>query len=88
MTYLTITGTAVLVPSTLATIFSNSAFDLESSDIGWYMALLVVPTVVVTVIVYWWVKRQSWIPRKWAEGEADSSNGIRHIRLWPDAGSR
>jgi magnesium transporter len=64
MTYLTIVGTAVLVPNTLATIFSSSAFDMKSSDIGWYVALLVVSTVVITGLVYWWVKRQGWIPRK------------------------
>jgi len=64
MTYLTIVGTAVLVPNTLATIFSSSAFDLKSNDIGWYVALLVISTIVSTWLVYWWVKRQGWIPRK------------------------
>jgi len=45
MTYLTVVGTAVLVPNRLATIFSSSAFDMKSDDIGWYVALLVVSTV-------------------------------------------
>ena len=57
-------GTAILVPNTLATVFGSSAFDLKSKDIGWYVALLVISTVVATALVYWWVKRQGWIPRK------------------------
>lgn len=64
MTYLTIAGTAVLVPNTLATIFSNPAFNMGPQDIPWYTALLVISTIVSTLLVYWWVKAQGWIPRK------------------------
>jgi len=61
--YLTIVGTAVLVPNTLATIFSNSAFDMQSNDIWWYVTLLVVSTVVSTWFVYWFLKKRGWIPK-------------------------
>ncbi len=64
MTYFTIIGTAVLVPNTLATIFGNSAFAMGPEDVGWYWTLLVVSTIVATALVYWWVKRQGWIPKK------------------------
>jgi magnesium transporter len=64
MTYLTIIGTAVLVPNTLATILSNSAFAMEPKDVGWYWALLVGSTVVATGLAYWWVKRRGWLPKK------------------------
>jgi magnesium transporter len=64
MTYLTIVGTAVLVPNTLATIFSNSAFDMKSDDIGWYVTLLVVSTVASTWLVYWFLKKRGWIPKR------------------------
>jgi len=64
MTYLTIAGTAVLVPNTLATIFSNPAFEMGPGDRLWYSVLLVVSTVVCTLLVYWWVKAQGWIPKK------------------------
>jgi magnesium transporter len=64
MTYLTIIGTAVLVPNTLATILSNSAFAMEPKDVGWYWALLVGSTVVATALAYWWVKRRGWLPKK------------------------
>jgi magnesium transporter len=64
MTWLTIVGTAVLVPNTLATIFSSSAFDMKSNDVGWYVALLVASTVVATGLAYWWVRRRGWIPKR------------------------
>lgn len=56
VTYLTIVGTAVLVPNTLATILSNPAFALKPEDAGWYTALMAVSTVVSTILAYWWVK--------------------------------
>ncbi len=64
MTYLTIIGTAVLVPNTLATILGNSAFAMGPQDVGWYWALLVGSTVVATSLAYWWVKRRGWLPKK------------------------
>jgi magnesium transporter len=64
MTYLTIIGTAVLVPNTLATILGNSAFAMEPNDVGWYWGLLVGSTVVATALAYWWVKRRGWLPKK------------------------
>jgi magnesium transporter len=63
MTYLTILGTAVLVPNTLATIFSNSAFDMGPEDAGWYITMLVVTTLVSTGLAFWWVRRRQ-MPRK------------------------
>lgn len=58
MTWLTILGTAVLVPNTLATIFSNSAFDMGPDDKIWYSILLIVSTTVATWAAYWWVKKK------------------------------
>ncbi len=64
MTYLTIIGTAVLVPNTLATMLSNSVFNIGPRDLGWYLALMIGSTVVATALVYWWVRRSGWIPKK------------------------
>jgi magnesium transporter len=64
MTWLTILGTAVLVPNTIATIMGNSAFNLQGKDIWWYTAFLAVSTVVATYIAYWWVKRVVKLPKK------------------------
>jgi len=64
MTYLTILGTAVLVPNTLATIFGNTAFAMTPNDRGWYIALLVISTVLATFGAFWWAKRSGWFPKK------------------------
>jgi magnesium transporter len=64
MTYLTIVGTAVLVPNTLATIMGNSVFNIGSGDLWWYLLLMIGATVVATVGVWYWIKRMGWIPKK------------------------
>jgi len=64
MTYLTVLGTAVLVPNTLATIFGNSAFAMGPQDIGWYITMLVGATLLATVLAFWWVRKSGFIPKK------------------------
>jgi len=64
ITYLTIVGTAVLVPNTIATIFGVTAWELGHEDIGWYIAVLVISTIIATGLVFWWVKKKGWIPQK------------------------
>ena len=64
MTYLTVLGTAVLVPNTLATIFGNSAFGMGPQDVGWYITMLVGSTLIATVLAFWWVKKSGFIPKK------------------------
>ncbi len=60
--YLTVIGTAVLVPNTLATILSNPAFQLGPQDAGWYIALMLGSTVISTLVAYWWVKSRGLLP--------------------------
>ncbi|MFH2105732.1 MAG: CorA family divalent cation transporter [Candidatus Micrarchaeota archaeon] len=62
--YLTILGTAVLVPNTLATALSSSVFALTPVDRDWYIELLLVSTIVSTLLAFWWVKRNGLLPRK------------------------
>ncbi|MBC7107715.1 MAG: magnesium transporter CorA [Methanomassiliicoccales archaeon] len=57
MTWLTILGTAVLVPNTLATIFSF-AFGLESKLLLWSVLILIISTINATFLAYWWVRRR------------------------------
>ncbi len=64
MTWLTILGTAVLVPNTLATIFSNPTFNMGPDDKGWYLALLITSTIVSTWASYWWIKKKGLLPFK------------------------
>jgi magnesium transporter len=64
ITYLTIIGTAFLVPNTIATIMGNSLFELGPGDKGWYIALMIGSTIVSTLLAYWWVKKRGWLPGK------------------------
>jgi magnesium transporter len=64
MTYLTIIGTAVLVPNTIATIMGNSIFNLGSGDVWWYVLLMVGATVAATAGVWFWLKKMGWLPKK------------------------
>lgn len=63
MTYLTILGTAVLVPNTIATVMSNSAFNMAPKDEAWYVVLIIGSTLVSTLIAYLWVRKQGWFPK-------------------------
>jgi magnesium transporter len=64
ITYLTIVGTAVLVPNTLATILSNTVFEIGPEDLWWYILLMVVATALATFFMWWWLKNRGWLPRK------------------------
>lgn len=64
MTWLTIIGTAVLVPNTLATIFSNPAFALGPEDKLWYIILLTASTIISTWGAYLWIKKKGLLPFK------------------------
>jgi len=59
--YLTVLGTAVLVPNTLATIMSSSAYNLGPDDMIWYTALMLASTVIATWAAYAWVKKSGWL---------------------------
>ncbi len=65
--YLTIIGTAVLVPNTLATMLGNGVFTLGPQDLWWYVVLMVGSTAIATFLVYWWVRRRGWIPKREVE---------------------
>jgi len=62
VTYLTIVGTAVLVPNTIATTLSNPALGLTTKDAWWYLLLIVISTIAATLFAYWWVKKKGWMP--------------------------
>ncbi|MGB8216847.1 MAG: CorA family divalent cation transporter [Candidatus Methanoperedens sp.] len=64
MTWLTILGTAVLVPNTLATVFSNPAFSMGPQDKTWYSLLLIFSTIFATWAAYWWIKKKGLMPLK------------------------
>jgi len=60
--YLTIIGTALLVPNTIATVAGNTMFAFTEQDIPLYLGTIIVSTVVATIAAYWAVKRMGWLP--------------------------
>lgn len=61
ITWLTVLGTAVLVPNTLATVFGS--FGGISGDwLLWYLVVLVISTLNATYLAYWWVTRWVQLP--------------------------
>src|SRR3990167_669376 len=62
--YLTVIGTAVLVPNTLGTILSNPVYALTPADALWFNLLMIGSTVLATLASYWWVKKRGLIPER------------------------
>ena len=62
ITWLTVLGTAVLVPNTLATIAGTGAYDLTPEDQVWFTALIVVSTAVATFAAWLWIRRKGLMP--------------------------
>ncbi len=64
VTYFTIIGTALLVPNTLATAMGDPVFNLGTKDQWWWWILMVGSTIVATIGIYVWMKKQGWLPKK------------------------
>jgi magnesium transporter len=60
--YLTIIGTALLVPNTIATVAGNPMFHFTEKDIPLYLGTIVVSTIVATILSWWVVKKAGWLP--------------------------
>lgn len=63
MTWLTILGTAVLVPNTLATYF-GSINGVDFPTKVFYTGLLIIATINATALAYWWVMRWVQVPKR------------------------
>lgn len=63
ITWLTVLGTAVLVPNTLATVFSSGAYDIGPEDRSWVTMVLVGSTVLATWFAYWFIRRKGFLPK-------------------------
>ncbi|MDD1666981.1 MAG: CorA family divalent cation transporter [Methanomicrobiales archaeon] len=60
--YLTIIGTALLVPNTIATVASNTMFGFSPEHIPLYLSVIIGSTVVATIAAYYAVKKMGWLP--------------------------
>ncbi len=63
ITWLTILGTAVLVPNTLATIV-GSILGMELPIMVWYLTVMTFATLGATYLAWWWVRRWVLLPKK------------------------
>jgi magnesium transporter len=63
ITWLTILGTAVLVPNTLATIFGY-IFNLDWRWQLWTLSVMFAATGLATYLAYWWVTQKVQLPSK------------------------
>jgi magnesium transporter len=64
MAYLTIVGTAILIPNTLGTILSSTVFNVGPQDQWWYLILMISSTVAGTAMVFLWIRKKGWLPKK------------------------
>jgi magnesium transporter len=62
ITWLTILGTAVLVPNTLATIV-GSITGMELPIMVWYLTVMTFATLGATYLAWWWVRRWVLLPK-------------------------
>ncbi|MBD3209946.1 magnesium transporter CorA [Candidatus Micrarchaeota archaeon] len=54
--YLTVLGTAVLVPNTIATIFGVPFFTFGADFLPYYLLIIAASTILSIVLAYWWVR--------------------------------
>jgi magnesium transporter len=59
--YLTIVGTAILIPNTIATVLGNSVWTIGPEFLGPYLMLMIVATVLGSLLMWLWVKRAGLI---------------------------
>jgi magnesium transporter len=62
LTWMTVLGTALLVPNTLATIFSY-VIGLDLPIMIWSVSVILTATTVMSSLAYWWTKSWTVVPR-------------------------
>jgi magnesium transporter len=55
--YLTIVGTALLIPNTIGTMLGNSVWVYGPSSLGLYLLLMVGATAFGSILMWYWIKR-------------------------------
>lgn len=68
--FLAIISAGFIVPNTIATVMSQTNIFLFSpADMGWYLALILVSTIVAIILVWLWVKSKGLLPKPQEENE-------------------
>jgi len=71
--YLTIIGTAILIPNTIATILGNSVWVLGPDFLPQYLLLMTASTVVGSLLMWVWIKKTGLMNRE-KECEAEKEH--------------
>lgn len=74
--YLTIVGTAILIPNTIATVLGNSVWTIGPDFLGAYLALMIVATLVGSLLMWLWVKKAGLID----PSDNDSKNAMAECK--------
>jgi magnesium transporter len=61
--YLTIVGTALLIPNTIATILGNAVWVYGPQQIWLYLLLMIGATLVGSVFMWFWISRKGLLPK-------------------------
>ncbi len=61
--YLTIVGTALLIPNTIATILGNSVWVYGPNDLPLYLLLMIGATVAGSIFMWYWISKKGLLPQ-------------------------
>ncbi|NLF88393.1 magnesium transporter CorA [Candidatus Bathyarchaeota archaeon] len=73
---LTIVGTAILIPNTIATVLGNSVWTIGPEFLPMYLALMIVATGVGSFLMWYWIKRTGLMD---LERECYTDNGKKAV---------
>ena len=62
--YLTILGTALLIPNTIATILGNTVWVYGPQHLGLYLALMIGATGTGSVFMWFWISKKGLLPKE------------------------
>jgi magnesium transporter len=60
--YLTIVGTALLIPNTIATMLGNSVWVYGPENLSLYLLIMVGATLLGSVFMWYWIKKKGFLP--------------------------
>ena len=66
--YLTIVGTALLIPNTIATILGNSVWVYGPENLSLYLVLMIGATIVGSVFMWLWIRKKGLLPEDKEDG--------------------
>ncbi len=61
--YLTIVGTALLIPNTIATILGNSVWVYGPESLGVYLLLMIGATLAGSIFMWYWISKKGLLPQ-------------------------